>query len=127
MDPEKAKAESEAKAWAKLSEFAGAWPATSRVEINQWVSLLRIIAGDLREPPRHRADSVLGTTSRRWHRIFTPSSRRHFDVASMAWGALKLISTTQATRPRTQAKPRRTTMNPSVAAGPACTSGGSRR
>ena len=52
-------------------------PATSCVEINQWVSLSENYCGDLREPPRHRADSVLGTTSRRWHRIFTPSSRRN--------------------------------------------------
>ena len=31
---------------------------------------------DLREPPRHRADAVTGTTSRRWRRIATPSRRR---------------------------------------------------
>ena len=34
---------------------------------------------DLREPPRHRADAVTGTTSRRWPRNSTPSSRHRVD------------------------------------------------
>ena len=57
---------------------------------------------DLREPPRHRAHSVTGTTSRRWRGIATPSRRRSYgdSVASMAWGARNLISTqASAVRP----------------------------
>ena len=44
---------------------------------------------DLREPPRHRADAVTGTTSRRWRGTATPSRRRSYgsSIASMAWGA----------------------------------------
>ena len=51
------------------------------VEINQCV--------DLREPPRHRADAVTATTSRRWPGNSTPSSRSTYgsNIASMAWGA----------------------------------------
>jgi len=50
---------------------------------------------DLREPPRHRADVAMGTMSRRWRGIATPSRRRSYGkhVASMAWGARNLIST----------------------------------
>ena len=48
-----------------------------------------------REPPRHRADAVVGTTSRRWRGTSTPSSRCSYgdNVASMAWGACNFIST----------------------------------
>ena len=42
--------------------------------------------GGLRDPPRHRAEAVTRTTSRRWRRITTQTQlRKH--VASMAWGA----------------------------------------
>ena len=53
---------------------------------------------DLCEPPRHPADAVTATTSRRWPENSTPSSRRSYgdSIASMAWGARNLIST-QAT------------------------------
>ena len=37
---------------------------------------------DLREPLRHRADAVTGTTSRRWRRSSTPSSRRSSNLIS---------------------------------------------
>ena len=36
--------------------------------------------GDLRRPPRHRADTVMGTSSRRWRRASTPSNRRSYTV-----------------------------------------------
>ena len=51
--------------------------------------------GALREAPRHRADAVTETTSRRWRRISTPSSRcsNGDDVASMACGVRNSIST----------------------------------
>ena len=51
---------------------------------------------DLRESPRRRADAIAATTSRRWRRIATMSSRRSYGlqpVASMAWGAQNLIPT----------------------------------
>ena len=50
----------------------------------------------LRESPRRRADAIAATTSRRWRRIATMSSRRSYGlqpVASMAWGAQNLIPT----------------------------------
>ena len=45
--------------------------------------------GDLCEPPRHPADAVTGTTSRRWRGTSTPLSRCSYEdnIASMAWGA----------------------------------------
>ena len=54
---------------------------------------------DLREPPRHRADAITATTSRRWPGNSTPSSRRSYgdNIASMAWGARNLISTQDIT------------------------------
>ena len=51
---------------------------------------------------RHRADAVTATTSRRWRRISTPSSRRSYgdSIASMAWGARTSISTLSLTAAR---------------------------
>ena len=59
-------------AFANLGAFVAAWKSTS-----------------LREPRRHRADAVTGTTSRRWRGTSTLSSRRSYgdNIASMAWGA----------------------------------------
>ena len=50
---------------------------------------------DLREPPRHRADAVTGTTSRRWRRISTPSSRCSYrnDVSRRWRGRPRFVST----------------------------------
>ena len=60
-----------------------------------WKSTSELNCGDLREPSRHRADAATGATSRRWRRLFTPSSRCSYgdDVASMALGVRNLIST----------------------------------
>ena len=41
-------------------------PVFSCVEINQCVGYPENYCGDLREPPRHRAAAITGTTSRRW-------------------------------------------------------------
>ena len=41
-------------------------PVFSCVEINQCVGYPENYFGDLREPPRHRAAAITGTTSRRW-------------------------------------------------------------
>jgi hypothetical protein len=64
--------------------------------------------GDLRDPSRRRAAAPTGTTSRRWRRISTPSSRCSCwdDVASMAWEVQNLISSQVLPRVRAQARPR---------------------
>ena len=58
---------------------------------NAWVEVTHCPVGArvLHAPPRHRPDAVMGTTSRRWRRISTPSSRRGHgnNVATKAWGA----------------------------------------
>jgi hypothetical protein len=64
----------------------------------------RLLGGQHRvdgvDPPRHRAEAVRRTTSRRWRRTSTPSSRRSYgdNIASMAWGARSLISTQPGAR-----------------------------
>ena len=64
-----------------FSEYAlqsGVWASVA-----VWKSSIGV---DLREPPSHRTDAVTATTSRRWPRNSTPSSRRSYgdNVASTA-------------------------------------------
>ena len=67
-----------------VSRFAAVWKSISELGYPE------NYCGDLREPPRHRADAVTGTESRRWHGTSTPSSRGSYEdniASSMAWGA----------------------------------------
>jgi len=60
--------------------------ATTRVEAERRPQPRGNYCGDLRKPPRRRADAATGTTSRRWRGTSTLSSRRSYgdNVASTA-------------------------------------------
>ena len=58
-----------------LDVLRAAWKSTSELGY----------CGDLRGPPRHRAAAATGTTSHRWRRISTPSSRAVTGTTSRRW------------------------------------------
>ena len=86
----------------KRAKFGAVWKSTTELGYPEKH------CGDLRDPSRRRAAAPTGTTSRRWRRISTPSSRCSCwdDVASMAWEVQNLISSQVLPRVRAQARPR---------------------
>ena len=64
----------------RFAAFASVWKSTSELGYPEKYFV------DLREPPRHRADAVTATASRRWPENSKPSRRRSYgdNIASMA-------------------------------------------
>ena len=84
------------------AKYGAVWKSTSEL------GYLRNIAETFVTLHGRRAAAPMGTTSRRWRRISTPSSRCSCwdDVASMAWEVQNLISSQVLPRVRAQARPR---------------------